>query len=257
MDPYLENPGPWPDVHHRLISIPGEQLGAQLRPKYYVRIEERVYVSDEDDPGRSVIAPDLRIAERPSLANTAFQPAGVATLEVAEPVEVTSVFEDEIHEARLEVIDREQRLVVTVIEVISPTNKVAGSRGQVSYQQKRQEVLSSPNHWVEIDLLRTGQSSTLREVLPPCDYTVHVSRRERRPKATVWPIRLTQRLPVVPIPLRPEDPDAKLDLQSVLATAYDRAAYDLELDYRPEPVPPLNPEAAAWAEALLRGKGLR
>lgn len=65
MDPYLENPGLWPDVHHELISVARELLSGQLRPKYLVRVEERVYVSDEDDPGRRVIAPDVRVVERP------------------------------------------------------------------------------------------------------------------------------------------------------------------------------------------------
>ncbi len=259
MDPYLEDPGLWPDVHHEIISVARELLSGQLRPKYYVRVEERVYVSDEDDPGRRVIAPDLRVVERPGWGGGPFEPGGTATLEVAEPVEVTSLFEEEIHEARLEIIDREQRQVVTVIEVVSPTNKHPGARGQDSYRQKRQEVLSSPSHWVEIDLLRAGTPLVLREMLPPCEYTVHVSRVERRPKgkAQVWPIRLTQRLPVIPIPLRPGDEDGKLDLQQVLATAYDRAGYDLEIDYRAEPVPPLAGELAAWADGLLRGKGLR
>jgi hypothetical protein len=257
MDPYLENPGLWPDVHHRLLSIAGDQLGAQLRPKYYVRIEERVYVSDEDDPGRSVIAPDLRIAERLPLAGTAFQPTGVATLEVTEPVELASGFLDDVHEARLEVIDRDQRQVVTVIEVVSPANKVAGAKGRASFQRKRQEIWDSPSHWVEIDLLRAGRPIVPRDKMPACDYTVVVSRQERRPRYQAWPIRLDQRLPIIPIPLRPGDPDAKLDLQSVLATAYDRAGYDLEIDYRADPVPPLTGPAAVWADALLHNQGLR
>jgi hypothetical protein len=257
MDPYLENPGLWPDVHHRLISVVGDQLGAQLRPKYYVRIEERVYLSDENDPYRAVIIPHLRIAEQAALAGTAFQPSGVATLEAAEPVEVTTLIDEEIHEAFLEVIDREQRQVVTVIEVVSPTNKWPSARGQADYQKKRQEVLNSPSHWVEIDLLRAGRPLVLRELLPACDYTVHVSRVERRPKGQVWPIRLAQRLPVVEIPLRAGDPDARLDLQQALTIVYDRAAYDLEIDYRAAPVPPLTGEAAAWADALLRSRGLR
>jgi hypothetical protein len=56
-----------------------------------------------------------------------FDPAGADAIDVAEPIVVTSLIEEEIHEARLEIIDREERLVVTVLEVISPTNKVAGS----------------------------------------------------------------------------------------------------------------------------------
>ena len=66
-----------------------------------------------------------------------------------------------------------------------------------------------------------------------------------------------RRLPVIPIPLKPGDPDARLDLQAVLDAAYDRAGYDLEIDYRSEPNPPLGGELAAWADQLLRSKGLR
>jgi len=257
MDPYLEEPGLWPDVHNEIISNARALLNERLRPKYFVRIEERVYDSDENDPGRRVIVPDLRVVERPSAASLPISPSGTAGLEVAEPVDVTILIDDEIHESFLEVIDREQRQVVTVIEVVSPTNKVSGSRGQASYMQKRQEVLHSPSHWVEIDLLRQGEAIVLREVLPACHYTVHVSRVERRPKPKTWPIRLHQRLPAIPIPLLPADGEVLLDLQTVLTTAYDRAAYDLDIDYRTDPVPPLTGADAEWADQLLKTKGLR
>ena len=51
MDPYLEDPGSWPDLHHRLISAASDQLNAQLRPRYLARIEERVYVDDGEGRG--------------------------------------------------------------------------------------------------------------------------------------------------------------------------------------------------------------
>jgi hypothetical protein len=143
---------------------------------------------------------------------------------------------------------------LTVIEVLSPTNKVAGSRGRASYEQKRREVMTSPSHFVEIELLRSGVSLHAREALPRGDYFVHVSRRDRRPKGFVWPILLTQRLPVVPIPLKHDDPDTPLDLQTVLDTAHDRAAYDLEIDYSSNPVPPLPAEYDDWAAGLLRSR---
>jgi hypothetical protein len=145
MDPYLEDPGLWPDVHHGLLSEMQAVLNAQLRPKYHVRLEDRVYVSDENDPGRKAIIPDLRIAAGPAGHNLPSRevPAG-AGVDVAEPVIVTTLIEDDIHEPRLQVIDRAERLVVAVIEVLSPTNKIAGSRGRQSYQQKRQEVMTTP-----------------------------------------------------------------------------------------------------------------
>src|SRR5213079_359901 len=99
MDPYLEKPNLWPDVHHRLITTASDVLTGQLRPKYYVRIEERVYVSDENDPGRRVIAPDLRIVDRPGWEGAPLAEGGTATLEVAEPVVCTTLIDDEIHEA--------------------------------------------------------------------------------------------------------------------------------------------------------------
>ena len=258
MDPYLEEPGLWPDVHHELISVGREMLNRQLRPKYHVRVEERVYISDEMDPGRSVIIPDLRIrdvsdSEEPQV----FQASETATATVAEPIVLTTLIEDEIHEARLEIIDGSQRSVVTVIEVLSPTNKVAGSRGRASYEKKRLEIMNSPAHFVEIDLLREGIPIQTRELLPKADYCVHVSRRDGRPKGTVWPILLPQRLPPINIPLLPEDADSELDLQAVLDTVYDRAAYDLEIDYAQVPVPPLPSGYVEWADHLLSDKGIR
>ena len=140
---------------------------------------------------------------------------------------VTTLLEEEIHEASLEVIDRAERMVVTVIEVLSPTNKVAGSRGRASYQAKRVEVMTSPSHFVEIDLLREGKRFGAQAGLPRADYLVPVSRAPQRPRGLIWPILLPQRLPVVSIPLKPEDPDVPLDLQAVFNSVYDRAAYDL------------------------------
>lgn len=261
MDPYLEEPGLWPDVHHDLISEMQSRLNAQLRPKYHVRVEERVYLSDENDPGRDVIIPDLRVVRTPRAGRPAAPaqsgPIEAGGLQVAEPIEVTTLLDDEIHEARLEVIDRAERRVVTVIEVLSPTNKTAGSSGRASYVEKRREVMTSPSHWVEIDLLRAGVPIYTRERIVPHDYLVHVSKAGRRRRAWVWPILLQQRLPAIPIPLRGGDPDASLDLQEVLNAAYDRGAYDLEVNYKSEPpAPPLTGANAEWASRLLREKGL-
>lgn len=257
MDPYLEDPGLWPDVHHGLISEIQARLNQGLRPKYHVRIEERVYISDESDPGRKAIIPDLKIRSTSASGELPSSTSADSTVAVAEPIILTTLIEDEIHEAYLQVIDRERREVVTVIEILSPTNKIVGSRGRASYEQKRLEVMQSPSHFVEIDLLREGMSIQTRELLPKADYYVHVSKKGDRPKGMVWPIQLEQRLPAIDIPLLPEDPDAKLDLKAVLDSAYDRAGYDLEIDYRRDPVPPVVPERSDWVVRLLSEKQLR
>ena len=256
MDPYLESPTVWPDVHHGLISEMQAVLNGRLRPHYHVRVEERVYISDEQDPGRRVIIPDLKIMEsRLNEGNRSFSPE--RALALVEPVVLTTLIEEEIHEARLEVIDTDQHTVVTVIELLSPTNKIAGSRGRASYEQKRREIMSSSTHFVEIDLLRDGDHLHTRELLPQGDYFVHVSRKDIRPKGYVWPIRLSQRLPEIGIPLKQGDADVELDLQAVLNTTYDRGAYDLQIDYRTEPTPRFCNESTGWANSLLISKGLR
>jgi hypothetical protein len=256
MDPFLEDPELWPDVHHGLISELQAQINRQLRPRYVARVELRVYLAPEEDPARTLIrVPDVKIESGPESSRRL--PTKAAALTVSEPLEMTTMLvEDETEEAFLKVIQTETSDVVTVIEVVSPTNKVAGSEGRASYLKKRDEVQRSPAHWVEIDLLRTGKPTFDRGRLV-CDYLAHVSRVERRPKGRVWPIFLRQRLPVISIPLRGDDPDAAIDLQEVLANVYERAAYDVSLDYQRDPIPPLGTEDAAWAAELLRGAGLR
>jgi hypothetical protein len=251
MDPYLEDPNHWGNVHHGLISETQARLNAQLRPRYVVQVEERVYISPEDDPARKLFrVPDVQIARerRRHRAKRSGEPSlAVATA----PVELTTMTPDEeVHEARLAIVDVASRSVVTVIEVMSPTNKVAGSAGRAEYLRKRQEVLNSPTHWVEIDLLRAGTPPVADRWGFNCDYLVHVSRAERRPKGLVWPIRLHEPLPVVTIPLRGRDADARLALQVVFTTAYERGAFDAPVDYRAEPAPPFAPGNRSRVESL-------
>src|SRR5438552_1030856 len=137
MDPYLEAPRLWPDVHHSLISGIRQQLNPQLRPKYVARIEERVYISDETDPGRKAIIPDLHVmaVDGSRAAETSSHRSSQG--ETAQAVEVVELIEQEIHEPRIEILDAESRNVVTVIEVLSPTNKIRGSEGRREYMKKR------------------------------------------------------------------------------------------------------------------------
>ena len=244
MDPYLENPGLWPDVHHNLISGIQDVLAAQLRPQYLVRVEERAYIADESNETfiPQLRIPDVEVAERPGWDDASLTPGGEASsLQVAEPIIATTWVDEEIREAFLKIIARESRDVVTIIEILSPANKVNGSAGYQSFEQKRREIMLSPTHWVEIDLLRGNRMTPVPRKAGRHEYLVHVSREGQRPRGELYPIRLSQRLPIIRIPLKPKDPDARLDLQTVLDSAYDRAAYDLEIDYRAQPRPPLSP----------------
>src|SRR5690349_21124942 len=150
MDPYLEDPGLWPDVHHSLIYETRRLLTAQLRPKYLVRIEERAYITNEEDdwskPQQRV--PDIEIKARPGWEDERFsEELDASARETPEPVVATTWFEEEIHEAFLKIIDRQSRDVVTVIELLSPANKVPNSPGRESFETKRREVMNSSSHW--------------------------------------------------------------------------------------------------------------
>jgi len=255
MDPYLEDPWLWPDVHAGLITACQELLNRQLRPKYVARVEARVYIEGEDDPARKeFFVPDLRVAKQKGAKKGARVKVAAG---ITEPVIVTDEPGLEVRETFIEVLARDNRSVVTVIEILSPSNKLPGAEGRESYLKKRREVLESNTHWVEIDLLRGGGSLALRRRLQPHEYLVYVSPVELRPKGNAWPIRLDEKLPVVGIPLRKPDPDAALDLQQALATVYERAAIDLSVDYKTDPNPPLPPALATWADKLLKKKRLR
>jgi len=245
MDPYLEHPALWPDVHHELISGIREQLNRCIRPGYVARVEERTYLPEADDPGLALYIPDVKIRDAGDYG--ARSPSNLA---IADPVVLVTLLHEDIREARVEIIDTNTRNIVTVIEVISPSNKIPGSAGRRSFVEKRLEIMRSSIHWVEIDLLRGNVSLDpfVQNRLAPHDYSVHVSPVELRPKGRVWPIQLEQQLPTVGIPLRAPDADAPLDLQSVLTTAYERAAYDATIDYTQEPVPPLSKPQAKWAK---------
>jgi len=133
--------------------------------------------------------------------------------------------------------------------------KTAGSRGRTEYLRKPAEVLHSPVYLVDIDLLRQGERFPSRQPLPPADCYVHVSRAARRPKGEVWPIRLRDRLPAIPIPLAGKDPDATLDLGEALRQTYDRGGYDVRMRYDRAPDPPLPADEQEWAAGVVKGTG--
>lgn len=164
---------------------------------------------------------------------------------------------DETHERRVEIRTVGSGKLVTVIEVLSPANKTPGSEGRRSFLAKRAEITSSNAHWVEIDLLRSGESIAIRKRLDPHEYFVHVSPVDLRPRGRVWPVSLKESLPNVAIPLVKKDEMVPLELQRALDLAYDRGSYDLKVDYTKPPTPPLPAALAKWSNKLLKQKKLR
>ncbi|BAZ12452.1 hypothetical protein NIES4071_42830 [Calothrix sp. NIES-4071] len=252
MNPYLETPDLWSGVHGRLIITIADILSPLLRPKYFVAVEERIY---ESTPNNRILVgiPDVSIQRQTTGTNTTN--ATVATPTV-QPTNVTLPITEEIKERYLEVKRVETKEVVTTIEILSPKNKRSGE-GRAAYETKRQRVLSSNTHLVEIDLLRGGVPLPIMETAIKSHYRIIVSRSERRPQADLYAFNIQNSIPGFLLPLRTGDVEPMLDLQTILNQLYDRASYDLVIDYHQEPVPGLSKIDKDWLDKLLRAQGLR
>ncbi len=256
MDPFLEQPNIWPDVHQRLIVAMSDQLQAQIKPRYIAQITPYVALEQiEISAPRRAVVPDVGIYERESLPGV----QGTVTID-APPLTGTVPIEIPTRYARIEIRALSDETLVTAIELLSPANKRPGAEGADAYEKKRQELFNSTTHLLEIDLLRGGRRPHLARpaTLPAVPYFVFLSRAERWPEIAIWPCALDKPLPIVPVPLRPPDPDVALNLTTILQQIYDRAGYDLRIDYTQKPPPPdLSPDAAAWLDAYLKAAELR
>jgi len=267
MDPYLEEPARWPDVHQSLITYIRDALQPQVRPRYHARMGERVYILQQP----RAMYPDVILTRRP-VRELAPVDVGIITPQVAVTEEeadkkhpldtpiVLTLPPVERREPFIEIVHAASDEVVAVIEVLSPANKTPGE-GHRLYRRKQQEILDSPTHLIEIDLLSEGLHTVAiseegKASLPPHRYLVSVRRATEQYRFEVYPIPLQRRLPRVRVPLQEPDPDVALDLQAVFTQCYDNGGYADFVDYRPPPVP-LSPDEAAWVDGFIKGKGLR
>jgi hypothetical protein len=249
MDPFLESQE-WEDFHTRFNTVIGERLAPSLEPRYGARVERRVYA---EHLGGDAIPRRADVAVLWAGTGDVRAPAGRGT-ELIAPVDCLLPMPEERREAYLVVRDRETMEVVTVVATLSPANKRPGGDGRREYLDKREAVLQSQAHLIELDLLRGGSRLPMADPLPPGDYYAIVSRRNRRPRAEVYAWTVRGPLPSIPFPLKAGDQDVALDLQAVFTTVYDRARYHLSLDYRAQLVPAPEPALARWvAERLADG----
>jgi hypothetical protein len=247
MDPYLERPSLWPDVHLELIRAIRLALTQAVAPRYYVTVEERMYiatVSPQTLLGRADAAV-IGAAPKVEEAAATYAVAGV-------PVPVFVPIEDEIHERFLEVREQGSNRLITVLEVLSPSNKHSG-QGRTSYEEKRRQILYSATNLVEIDLLRVGEPLPVYPMLKS-DYRILISRAWERPHSLLYAFNLVDPIPDVPIPLQADDDEPILALNPILRQIYADVRYDLRIDYtQPPPEPALPPETAEWLKQVLRG----
>jgi hypothetical protein len=255
MDPYLEAPRYWQGFHANLASEIQAALNRTIRPRYVADIiSYETYEVVEIARSRG-IRPDVTVLQPQPVRGEA--PTAVATGAVA-PVESRVPLELPLRLYRVEIRTTGEEQVVTAIEILSPVNKRPSHEAYAEYLRKRRDLLRSSVHLIEIDLLRGGTRPPLQDPVPASPYRVVLSREERRPCVEVWPIRLADPLPSIPVPLLSPDPDASLDLGAVVASVYERAGYEDRIDYgEPPPTPALTEEEAAWVASLLGEKGVR
>ena len=128
MDPYLEAPNLWPEVHSRLIIAIADSLAPTLLPHYYVAIEQRTYLSTPEEI-LLIGIPDIVVSKGgdTSASEAEVSPVTTATLDrPGQPRRVTLPETESIQERYLEIREAETHTVVTVLELLSSKNKRYG-----------------------------------------------------------------------------------------------------------------------------------
>ncbi|MBX2999555.1 MAG: DUF4058 family protein [Caldilineaceae bacterium] len=256
MDPYLEQSALWGGFHNTLAAVIQAQLNPYLRPRYFARSVPHVTYESleislrEENRSRVQTYPDVAVVYKQHTAPSRQTQSGV-TITPA-PVE-SEIIVDPLYLYSVEIYAAATEQLVTAIEILSPVNKRPGAEAQERYLRKRQRIFSADTvHLIEIDLLRGGSRPPLAQPVPDAPYYVVLAHAAQRPKVQVWPIQLTDLLPVLPVPLLPTDADVPLDLQHAVETVYEQGAFDLQIDYtQTPPPPPLSTVEQGWARDLL------
>ncbi len=234
MDPFIEASGIWGDFHNNLIHEIQRFLATIVPERYLVRSGERSYLvlaDEEEGKQEHALIADVKVT-----GPTGKEPpdtTAVAEVESATDVVSMEAFVvEEFRENFIEIYEAgEQQQLVTVIEVLSPSNKRPGTPGWDLYSRKRQSRLLGGANFVEIDLLRGGQKMPMLGPWPNCPYTLLVSRRWLAPACRVWLGWSLKALPAIPVPLIKPDPDVPLALGPLIETIYNRNRYHRSINY--------------------------
>jgi len=220
MDPYLEEAKLWPVFHHQFITCLYQILLPGLVDRYRARVAQRHYVTEQ--------------------------------------ALFTSVVREEHTEEFIEVRQRHDNRFVTLIEAVSPANKVL-AKGRQVYLDKRRDAKAEQANVVEIDLVLQGQPTldNARDGLPECAYAVTVARAAHHERYEIYATTLQKRLPRFKLPLAADDRDTVLDLQAAFSRCYDQGGLAGMIDYRRDPALALKEEDRTWLADWLKQQKLR
>jgi threonine dehydratase len=182
------------------------RLTAQLRPRYVARLE--ISVVEDHAPGVEigVMYPDVEIVKPGRMHEAVADYALDADEPLSAPLTLPRFHVAEVRLVTVEIRDAGQHQLITCIEILSPVNK--HEPGLSQYRRKQQRLYDAGVHLIEIDLLRRGLRPLVHPRLPDVPYLVTLTRAGSE-RIDVWPITLQARLPVIPVPLRSPDPDAR------------------------------------------------
>jgi hypothetical protein len=220
MDPYLEDEQLWPAFHQELVNNLRASLLPGLLDRYQCRVGYRCYH--------------------------------------VEPTSDASAASGERREPYVEIFDRSDGKLTSQIDVVCPANKTTAG-GRESYLEKRKEGKAQSASMVEIDLVLQGKPMLeySREGLPDWDYAVTVTRSTVPDRFEIYTATLQKRLPRFRLPLRSDDRDTVVDLQTLFTRTYDDGGFAAKIDYQRDPVAPLTSEDRLWLDDLLKQQKLR
>jgi hypothetical protein len=243
MNPYLEQADCWEDFHQRYVVKLADMLAALVGPSYIVKIEAEIYVREiSEHPWLLVGKGDVGLSRMGSRGN------GEVQTSVLEAPVIMELHLEEEKSAFIEIRDKKKRDLVTIVEMLSPTNKYSG-KNREQFVAKRTELLQSLVNYIELDFLRGGPRMPLPS-MPKCDYYALVRACKHWRRIGFWPLIIRDPLPTIPIPLCVPDADVKLDLQAALHQVYDAAGYAGYI-YDGKPEPALVRKDVAWARKFV------
>lgn len=222
MDPYLEDEKLWPAFQHQLVAGLFQILLPGLVDRYRARVVQRCYST-----------------EMPLF---------------------TSVIREQHTEEVIEIRQRTDNRLITMIDVVSPTNKGTAS-GRGAYLDTRRQARAQNASLVEIDLVLKGEPMLdySRDGLPDWDYAVTVTRSNQPERYEIYTATLQKRLPRFKMPLALDDRDTVVDLQTTFARCFDQGSFGQQIDYRKDPPAVTLDEDRTWVnevliQAKIRGK---
>jgi hypothetical protein len=220
MDPFLEDDQLWPAFQHQLVSCLYQILLPGLVDRYRARVAPRHYVTEQ--------------------------------------ALFTSVLREEHQEEYIEIRQRSDGRLVTLLDVVSPGNKTTAA-GRQAYLDKRREGRTANANLVEIDLVLQGQPMLeySRDGLPEWDYAVTVTRATQPDRHEIYTATLQKQLPRFRLPLAADDRDTVLNLHAAFGRAFDQGDFAGKIDYHRDPPTTLRPDQREWLNGVLKQHKLR